>query len=253
LGTGYPFAFGPVTAVVINVRKYGLSGYRLAHFVPISGGNTVLVTWQEEPGLLLYAKEQIPPDFSCGHTIQGALACGLNAWLLNSVRAYYNCRHDDLACHSLALFGVVAAVTPFLPVGKLASGVADATRAAAGVGRLAADFAWSERLAEKLGLVDRGGVSEADVTAAQRTTEGASSLGCLLPNLPARCFPAGTLVATAKGGTPIEKLHVGDTVLAEDPSTGKVEQDIAVDRPAPERRQHPARAVQPCVLGGQRA
>ena len=39
------------------------------------------------------------------------------------------------------------------------------------------------------------------------------------------CFPAGTLVATPNGQTPIERLRVGDTVLAEDPKTGKVEQE----------------------------
>ena len=37
------------------------------------------------------------------------------------------------------------------------------------------------------------------------------------------CFPAGTAVATPHGSTPIEQLKVGDQVLAEDPSTGKVE------------------------------
>jgi len=39
------------------------------------------------------------------------------------------------------------------------------------------------------------------------------------------CFPAGTRVATRKGGVSIEKLHVGDTVLAEDPKTGTVESE----------------------------
>ena len=37
------------------------------------------------------------------------------------------------------------------------------------------------------------------------------------------CFPAGTLVATPGGEKPIEQLHTGDTVLAEDPTTGTVE------------------------------
>jgi len=37
------------------------------------------------------------------------------------------------------------------------------------------------------------------------------------------CFPVGTLVATPAGEKPIEQLHAGDTVLAEDPKTGKVE------------------------------
>jgi Hint domain len=37
------------------------------------------------------------------------------------------------------------------------------------------------------------------------------------------CFPAGTPVATPKGLRPIQTLHVGDKVLAEDPKTHKVE------------------------------
>jgi hypothetical protein len=37
------------------------------------------------------------------------------------------------------------------------------------------------------------------------------------------CFPAGTKVATASGLMAIDKLHVGDTVLAEDPKKGTVE------------------------------
>jgi len=36
------------------------------------------------------------------------------------------------------------------------------------------------------------------------------------------CFPAGTKVATPGGTAPIEGLHVGDTVLAEDTTTGTV-------------------------------
>ena len=37
------------------------------------------------------------------------------------------------------------------------------------------------------------------------------------------CFPAGTLVTTPAGEKPIEQLHSGDMVLAEDPKTKKVE------------------------------
>ena len=39
----------------------------------------------------------------------------------------------------------------------------------------------------------------------------------------ARCFPAGTLVATQHGLRAIQTLHAGDRVLAENPTTGKVE------------------------------
>jgi len=40
------------------------------------------------------------------------------------------------------------------------------------------------------------------------------------------CFPAGTLVATPHGSRAIDALHVGDTVLSEDPATGKVEAEV---------------------------
>ena len=52
---------------------------------------------------------------------------------------------------------------------------------------------------------------------AGRAVEGARFLGGC-----AHCFPAGTVVATPDGERPIESLHVGDTVLAEDPATGAV-------------------------------
>lgn len=39
----------------------------------------------------------------------------------------------------------------------------------------------------------------------------------------ARCFPAGTPVATPSGERPIDTLRVGDRVLSEDPTTGTVE------------------------------
>ena len=45
-----------------------------------------------------------------------------------------------------------------------------------------------------------------------------AKLGCRV-----RCFPAGTRVATPHGATAIERLHVGDLVLSEDPASGKVE------------------------------
>jgi len=38
-----------------------------------------------------------------------------------------------------------------------------------------------------------------------------------------RCFPAGTLVATPRGETTIEKLHIGDLVLSEDPQSKAVQ------------------------------
>lgn len=39
------------------------------------------------------------------------------------------------------------------------------------------------------------------------------------------CFPAGTLVATPHGEQPIQTLHVGEVMLAEDPTTTHVDQE----------------------------
>ncbi|HUY53913.1 MAG TPA: RHS repeat-associated core domain-containing protein, partial [Candidatus Nanopelagicaceae bacterium] len=212
LGTDYPYAFGPLSAVVINVRKYGLSGYRLAHFTPFNDGNDELVTWQEEPGLLLFADEKVPPSFGCGHNLTGALLCGLNVLLLDNVRAYYGCANDDLSCRALALAGILSVVAP--AVHGAAEGVAGAARAAGAAGDLAGDFARSEELAKELGLLD------ADTTTpATREAETADAE----THLCTPCFPAGTLVATPKGKVAIEHLRVGDLVLAEDPKSGKVE------------------------------
>lgn len=55
---------------------------------------------------------------------------------------------------------------------------------------------------------------------AERATElvrEGEAVGCAL------CFPAGTLVATPHGQQAIQTLKAGDQVLAEDPSTGKVQ------------------------------
>jgi len=65
---------------------------------------------------------------------------------------------------------------------------------------------------------DRGG-------AEPRTTEhgpACTGAGCV-PCASAKCFPAGTQVATPHGEVRIETLRVGDTVLAENPATGTVE------------------------------
>jgi hypothetical protein len=60
LGGGYPLTFSPMLSVTfISVAKFGLPGYRFAHFVPADDGNSVLIAWQEVPGLILYAISRI--------------------------------------------------------------------------------------------------------------------------------------------------------------------------------------------------
>ena len=56
-----------------------------------------------------------------------------------------------------------------------------------------------------------------------RETGGSSALRDAERTACEFCFPARTLVATPHGGQAIESLHVGDTILSENPTTGKVE------------------------------
>ncbi len=62
--------------------------------------------------------------------------------------------------------------------------------------------------------VETGGAT--DSGSATGTEGGAKAVGC-------GCFPGDTGVATPSGLRAIASLHVGDLVLAEDPTTGKVE------------------------------
>ena len=49
------------------------------------------MVWQEQPGLLLYAVEQVPGTPLCGDTVQGAVVCAADFLFLDNARAYYRC------------------------------------------------------------------------------------------------------------------------------------------------------------------
>ena len=61
------------------------------------------------------------------------------------------------------------------------------------------------------------GVADQVVQLMEKGRDALGIAGC------AACFAAGTLVAVPGGMQPIQALHVGDTVLAENPATGVVE------------------------------
>jgi len=74
------------------------------------------------------------------------------------------------------------------------------------------------KIAEKLGVR-----LPYDALKAAITDKLATRFGKTVVKACAACFAADTLVATPDGLQPIQRLHVGQLVLSEDPQTGKVE------------------------------
>ncbi len=60
-------------------------------------------------------------------------------------------------------------------------------------------------------------VLQAATSLIARGRQALKGIGCTA------CFAAGTLVATPNGAQPIQALHVGDTVLSENPATGVIQ------------------------------
>jgi len=237
LGSDYPIFFG-APAQLIDVSKYGFAAsgdtHRYAHFVRDDQDSVhpgrILVAWQERPGLILYASEDDPAYNAqlkyCTASADRAELCYLNFYLFDNVRAYYDCHNDDLVCRGFALSGIVSAI---VPVGKLAgkaiAGVGDTARLFSEVGEAGQELARAAqadgRLAQALGLSD---AADQGATGAEREYQTENAVA----HLCGQCFPGGTLVPTRTGSTPIDKLRVGDRVMAEDTKTGKVQAEPVV-------------------------
>ncbi len=159
---------------------------------------------------------------SAAHVTFKIAAAAWNAVAGDDIHVIY-CTSDPLPVKALAAVDLAITVVPGADATKLLE-VGAKTAVKAGAERGAFDLVrWIvAKTGRKLTLSDdvlrdafrarkQGGGS------ALRRAEDAAA-GCIR-----RCFAAGTLVTTAPGATAIERLHAGDTVLAEDPTTGQVE------------------------------
>jgi len=139
---------------------------------------------------------------------------GVRSCLLSSV---------GIAVNSFATLSIVGDVARVARLGiRIAAAGADAAaRAAVRVGDRAALGDAEGALRAEAGVQGADGTLPATVEggAPELTNAEGRITSCNLPH----CFPAGTLVAMPHGHRAIEKLHVGDLVLAEDPKTRKVE------------------------------
>jgi len=150
-----------------------------------------------------------------------------------SLQAGLEC--DSLGSCSLATVGIAVSLAGLRGAGGLALSTVQrvaVTRELAGLGLDTLRARISDKTLVEL-TVKQGGK---DVTTDLTTQEADQLIDRLkkadksdTPKAPAptcarpMCFPAGTRVATPRGHTAIEKLHIGDLVLAEDPKTGTVE------------------------------
>ena len=169
----------------------------------------------EEPGHYKYNQD-------CAYTgLAGVPLCTLDFFLGGSVSQAARCAPQDDACHSAVWFGLMQTAFAF---------------SIGGVGAKALEEVAVPRALENVGLdalraaVDRAAAS-ADKPFVRVVKDGrpyilsTEDARAFLEKIAqcAKCFPAGTLVATPRGEVAIERLRAGDTVLAEDPAKGKAE------------------------------
>lgn len=144
------------------------------------------------------------PDGVCGSPVQtvvnGSTALANGAY--NAIiQPDLDVLHSNAPLWQKALAGADLVAT-FLPPAKVLT-----------AGRLTYKF-----VSRTLWATTRGHVSEAVIRATYNVLRGGAKVAAC-----ALCFPAGTLVATPHGVHAIQTLKVGDLVLSENPSDGKVE------------------------------
>ena len=171
----------------------------------------LLLTWAEpgQPGLVLY--DRFPTGSRCSMAeagLAGLLACYYRTFELGPAQQVH-----DAAAHHEGLWAMLADPGQlFMLLLSHVSGAVDAAtgRGDGGQGEVAAP-------AELLALHDEGGGATLveDLAAARHAEERTQDCST--------CFAAGTLVALPEGGRAIQRLKVGDMVLAEDPKAGTVE------------------------------
>ncbi len=193
-------------------QAYGIppteNGQKPVLVIPDQGYGTV-VAWYGGPGLILYDVLPHEENQGCGPD----LGCITDFLVLDNVHTVIS---DPNWVHKgIALVGTAAT---FVDLGV-------ALKRLGGLGRevLAADKGalsdigqqnWARVIDDVDGAPAEGGTFQQAIREAS-----AEVIGC------ATCFAAGTLVALPGGKQAIEKLHVGEKVLAEDPTTGKVQDE----------------------------
>jgi len=169
-------------------------------------------------------------DLACQAVATGVFAVSLVPWC-HLPRLAAACAAAGRAVLKLAVKGGLPVLRRLATAGRglvlrvLRQGAKDATE----VIQLAADEAhdlYQAALddAEHQAQVGDAAGGHANGDSGHDTGNGSACNGrTSVPCSAARCFPAGTWVATPRGHTAIEQLRVGDLALAEDPAVGKVE------------------------------
>ena len=190
LGTDYPAGMLPAGAL------FALKSGRLATLnalLPGAGAAMSAVTLQVAPGLLEFAL--VPTQGPC----TGLRDCVISLAQVLVFNDFKTLFYSNAPWYGRAL-AVVGLAGNFFIVLKAAK----AGTVTVAVGRTGT-------------AIDTARVAGEGADVETALARAFSPLGCT------PCFPAGTLVATGQGKVAIERLRVGDRVLAEDPKTGRVE------------------------------
>ena len=195
LGGDYPGAFG--------LKGTTLPGSPLVTRVVTGdiGEGNLYFAYSAGPGLILYDRVRYQP---CPYGITFA-AC----WLKGQIQGAYDVATSNanviekgfVVLGTLAMFG--SGAVGLVRTGRAVAGAGDAAV-------LAAD-------AETLSMLGRDGT---DALARDLRLFRKVAATC------ATCFPSETEVATPRGHSAIAALRAGDTVLSEDPRTGKVDPEV---------------------------
>lgn len=192
--------------------------------VTLNVGQFIRPTGGQVPGVLFYQPYDVPPPgktcLSSNFNFKGVLHCGYQFIVgddIDTLRSNAGVFPKVVAVIDLSSNALV--LVPFVGEGARVGVKVFAKTVLQATLHHAVDDA-ALKTADEVGV----SVTRDDISQLDRSGEGTETRDRRL-DVPCKCFPAGTLVATRTGSVAIEKLHVGDLVLAEDPTTGKVEEE----------------------------
>jgi RHS repeat-associated protein len=198
LGTTFPGP-GPLpgNAQLVPIGP-DLTGVLISLSDPLARGASLLA-WRQTDGLILYTILLPAPQLICAPW--DCVAGLANFLVFDDVRTAFgqNVPWYDRALAGVSLLGDAVPVLKLAKVGRVLEVGAKLAR-----GVRAGRDAWA---------------TDRSIANVLRRAYAAWKGLC------GACFPAGTTVARSTGATSIERLRVGDQVLAEDPASGKVEPD----------------------------